>query len=48
MSENLKNLENLREEKSMDFLRGHDCILGEISGTVFTYWFFMLFGEETT
>ena len=28
-------------------LRGHDCILHEISGTLFTYWFFILFGLET-
>ena len=28
-------------------LRGHDCILHEISGTVFTNWFSMLFGVET-
>ena len=33
---------------AINYLRGHDCILGEIFGTVFTNWFFMLFGVETS
>ena len=30
------------------YLRGYDCILGEVSGTVFKNQLFMLYGVETS
>ena len=35
-------------ELNLFVLRGYDCILGEVSGTVFKNQLFMLYGVETS